>query len=202
MSVRVVHSEPGPNWRTPESLIQVSSPDSGALRLTTFPPSWELSIDVSRGDRDLEIVHAEVFGLPGAMLLKVCAEHCRGASLHNHAIWAVSPGGAILWNRPWLCSASVACDEHTVWLIRHLGDQNKPPVPVPLELHPIAIRTGKPAGPAQRLRLPESLHYGQAWQVNAEFTKNDGNVVVVHSEFRIESPRARIDHVLATLSSI
>lgn len=200
--VRVVHSEPGPNWTASDSrLVQVSSPNPGTLRLTTSPPSWELTVDVSHGDRDLDEVHAEVFGLPGAMLLKVCAEHYRGASLHNHAVWAISLDGRVLWSRPWLCSDSVACTQHTVWLIRHVGDQNKPPGAVPLELQQLTIATGEPAGSARRVRLPDELRgrYTQAWQVNASFTRNYGEIVVVHSEFRLESPRARIEHVLATV---
>lgn len=200
--MKVVHSEPGPNWQPPDApLIQISSPDPGALRVTTSPPSWELSIDVSHGDRDLEMVHCEVFGLSGAMLLKVCAEHYRGASLHNHAVWAISPDGRILWSRPWECSDSVACDEDTVWLIKHAGNQNKPPGTFPLELHRLNIQTGEPAGPMRRLRLPADVQAkcAQAWEVKANFTKSDGDVVVVHDEFRIESPRARIPHVLATV---
>lgn len=200
--LRVVHSEPGPNWRASDALlIQVSAPDPGTVRVTTSPPSWELSIDVSHGDRDLDMVHAEVFGLPGAMLLKVCAEHYRGASLHNDAVWAISPEGEILWSRPWLCSNSFACTEDTVWLIRHVGDQNEPPGAIPLELHRLTIRTGEPASPARRLKLPAELRgrYNHAWQANANFTRHGDDVVVVHSEFRVESPRARIEHVLATL---
>ncbi len=199
---RVVHGEPSPNWRASDSLlVQVSSPDPGALHLTTVPPSWELSIDVSHGDRDLDMVHAEVFALPGAMLLKVCAEHYRGASLHNDAVWAIAADGQALWSRDWLCSESFACTEDTVWLIKHVGNQNNPPGVYPLELHHLDIRTGQPVEPARRLRLPGDLvgRYNQAWEVNANFTQDDGDVVVVHSEFRVESPRARIEHVLATL---
>ena len=200
---RVVHSEPGPHWQPADApLIQISSPDPGALKLTTDPPSWELNIDVSHGDRDLEMVHCEVFGLPGAMLLKVCAEHYRGASLHNHAVWAVSPDGRILWSRPWECSDSLACDDDSVWLIKHVGNQNNPPGVFPLELHHLTIATGEPAGPMRRLRLPADLvgRYQQAWEVNAGFTKSNGDVVVVHDEFRIESPRARIPRILATIT--
>lgn len=202
--MKVVHSESSPNWHPADApLIQISSPDPGALRVTTDPPSWELTIDVSHGDRDLEMVHCEVFGLPGAMLLKVCAEHYRGASLHNHAVWAVSPDGRILWSRPWECSDSFACDEDSVWLIKHVGNQNNPPGVFPLELHRLDIQTGEPTGPKRRLRLPPELlgRYKQAWEVNANFTKTNGDVVVVHDEFRIESPRARISHVLATVEA-
>lgn len=200
--VKVVHSEPSPNWQPADApLIQISSPDPGALLVTTHPRSWELSIDVSHGDRDLEMVHSEVFGLPGAMLLKVCAEHYRGASMHNHAVWAVSPDGRILWNRPWECSSSLACDDDSVWLIKHVGNQNDPPGVFPLELHHLDIQTGEPAGPMRRLRLPADLadRYRQAWEINANFTRSDGDVVVVHDEFRVESPRARIPRVLATV---
>lgn len=202
--VKVVHSEPGPNWKPADApLIQISSPDPGALRVTTHPPSWELAIDVSHGDRDLEMVHCEVFGLPGAMLLKVCAEHYRGASLHNHAVWAISSDGRILWSRPWECSDSIACDDDTVWLIKHVGNQNDPPGTFPLELHHLNIATGEPASPMRRLHLPTELQgkYRQAWEFNANFTRSNGDVVVVHSEFRTESPRARIDHVLTRVSS-
>lgn len=169
----VVRSEPGPNWRAPdEVLVQVSSPDPGMLLVTTDPPSWTLPVDVSHGDRDLEMVH--------------------------------SPEGRVLWSHPWLCSDNLACDGDTVWLIKHVGNQNDPPGATPLELHALRIATGEAVGPACRLRLPAELQgrYHQAWEVNARFAKKGGDVAVVHDEFRIETPRRRVPHVLATVKPV
>lgn len=202
--MRIIRPTPGPNWNpNGDTVVQVSSPDAGALRLTTFPPTWEQSIDVSHGDRDLDMVHAEVFGLTGAMLLMVCAEHYRGASLHNHAVWAVSSGGDMLWNRPWLCSDSVAGDGDVVWLIRHVGDAYQAPGAMPLEIHALNVRTGEPVAPARRLRLPAALRgrYRENWQINASFARRDGHVVVIHREFRTEPSHHTVDHCLATIET-
>lgn len=198
--MKIIRSAPGPNLPG-EPVIQLSSPDPGQVKITTAPPSWELSIDVSHGDRDLEMVHAEVYQLPGAALLKVCAEHYRGASLHNHAVWVVSPDGRVLWSRPWQCSDTFVTSADTVWLIKRNGNQNRPPGAFPLEVHALNIRTGEPMRAARRLRLPAELvgRYDQAWEFNAGFKKKGREIAVVHTAASRTLPLTWTEHVLATL---
>lgn len=87
--------------------------------------NWELSIDVTGGDRDL---FPGVTGGLGCKIIETApniiliteAEHYRGASRHNHHLYSISQSGQIQWKLPWKISPNVRTYNGNIVVARHL----------------------------------------------------------------------------------
>lgn len=157
-----VHSirQPGGLLQSVGSIFtDLSESRCGRVRLIAAPPmDWHLVLDVGQG-RELGWVHVDMYSLPGAVLILACAE--LDGALFNHAIWAVSLRGELLWKRQiaerWAGSEQFVIDSQSIWILDELDQDSDRSASLDFCVRVLDLQSGEQTRPAHRFQVAEVL---------------------------------------------
>lgn len=106
-----------------KSDIQLSAKND--FEILVKHPDWELSIDVTGGDKNLMVgttggLGCEIIQAGEYTFITTEAEHYKGASRHNHHLYLIDEKGKIKWSLPWKISTQIRMHKGNLVILRHL----------------------------------------------------------------------------------